>query len=209
MMRKITAIQIAIIFILGLIPILWLREGYIICNGDNIPASLNAAKTFSSSFNTWSPDFLGYASPTPSYLLNTYLAVYLSDLGLSVGAIQIFFQIFLYMGAGFSMFYFTQKIYPNHDFAPFFAALFYMLNFFILMSRFNLGFAWTYAFLPLILALFVVIVNAACRHDKKAANLGIIAFALISIVPFSIASVNPANIALFLISLAVMAIYLV
>ena len=207
MMKRITAIQIAIIFIIGLIPILWLREGYIISNGDNIPASLNAAKTFSSSFNMWSPDFLGYASPNPSYLLNTLLALFFSDLGLSVGVIQILFQILLYMGAGFSMYYFTRKIYPNHNLAPFFAALFYMLNFFILMSRFNLGFAWTYAFLPLILALFVLSVNAACRHDKKAANLGIIGFAIVSIVPFSIASVNPANIALFLISLSVLAVY--
>jgi hypothetical protein len=206
-MKKITAIQIAIIFILGLIPILWLRDGYIISNGDNIPASLNAVKTFSSSFNMWSPDFLGYASPNPSYLLNTYLAVFFTDLGLSVGVIQILFQILLYMGAGFSMYYFTRTIYPDHNLAPFFAALFYMLNFFILMSRFNLGFAWTYAFLPLILALFVVSVNAAYRRDKKAANMGIIGFAIVSILPFSIASVNPANIALFLISLLVLAIY--
>ena len=206
-MRKITAIQIAIIFVLGLVPLLWLHEGYIISNGDNIPASLNAAKAISSSVSMWSPDFLGYASPNPSYLLNTYLAASLGSLGFSVGDVQILLQILLYMGAGFSMYYFTRKIYPNHAYAPFFAALFYMLNFFILMSRFNLGFAWTYAFLPLILALFVASVNASYRHDRKAANLGIIGFAIVSIVPFSIASVNPANIALFLISLAVLTVF--
>jgi hypothetical protein len=206
-MRKLTAIGIIVLFVVGLIPLLWLHPGFIISNGDNIPPSLNAAKTFSSSANMWSSDYFGYASPNPAYFLDTCFAAFLGILGLSAGLIQIIIQILLYMGAGFSMYLFSKTIYPEHKIAPFFAAFFYMFNFFVLDSRFNLGFAWLYTFLPLLLALFVKIVNATYRQDKKSANIGIIFFGLVSVVALSVASVNPANIALFLVALSVFAVY--
>ena len=40
-MKKITAIEIAILFIAGLVPLLWLKEGYIISKGDDFPLFLN------------------------------------------------------------------------------------------------------------------------------------------------------------------------
>ena len=206
-MKKLTAIGIIILFFAGLVPLLWLKQDFIISNGDNIPPSLNADKTFSSSASMWSPDYLGYASPNPAYLLNTYFAASLGDLGISVGYVQILFQILLYMGAGFTMYFFSKTVYPDNKIAPFFAALFYLFNFFILNSRFNLGFAWLYTFLPLLLALFVRIVNATYRQDKKSANIGVICFALVSVVALSVASINPANIALFLFALSVFAVY--
>lgn len=206
-MRKLTALGIIILFVVGLVPILWLHPGFIISNGDNIPPSLNANKAFSSSANMWSPDYLGYASPNSAYFIDTYFAAFLGILGLSVGVIQIIIQILLYMGAGFSMYLFSKTIYPDHKIAPFFAAFFYMFNFFVLNSRFNLGFAWLYTFLPFLLALFVRIVNATYRQDKKSADTGIIFFGLVSVVALSVASVNPANIALFLFALSVLAVY--
>jgi hypothetical protein len=207
-MRKLTAIGIVILLVVGLVPLLWLpKPGYIISNGDNIPPSLNAHKTFSSTTNMWSQDYLGYASPNPAYLLDTYFAASLGYLGLSVGSIQIIIQILLYVGAGFSMYLFSKTVYPEHKIAPFFAAFFYMFNFFVLDSRFNLGFAWLYTFLPLLLALFVRTVNATYRQDKKSANTGVICFGLVSVVALSVASVNPANIALFLFALSVFALY--
>ncbi|MCW3995882.1 MAG: alpha-(1-_3)-arabinofuranosyltransferase family protein [Candidatus Bathyarchaeota archaeon] len=206
-MKKFTVLQIAIIFFVGLIPLLWLQPGYIISNGDNIPPSLNADKTFSSSTNMWSPDYLGYASPNPSYLLNTYFAAVLSEFGVSVSVIQILIQVLLYMGAGFCMYFFSKTIYPERKLAPIFASLFYMLNFFVLSSRFNIGFAWTYTFLPLILALFVRIVDATYRQDKRLANINTVLFALFSVLALSVASISPANIALFLFALSAFAIY--
>jgi hypothetical protein len=207
MMKKITAIGIVILFLAGLVPLLWLKPDFIISNGDNIPPSLNADKTFGSSASMWSPDYLGYASPNPAYLLNTYFAAFLGDLGISVGYVQILFQILLYMGAGFAMYFFSKTMYPDNKIAPFFAALFYLFNFFILDTRFNLGFAWLYTFLPFLLALFVRILNATYRQDKKSANLGIIYFSLVSVVALSVTSINPANIALFLFALSVFAVY--
>jgi hypothetical protein len=37
MMKNITAIGIVILFLAGLVPLLWLKTDFIISNGDNIP----------------------------------------------------------------------------------------------------------------------------------------------------------------------------
>ena len=172
-MNKLTAIAITVLFIAGLVPLLWLKPDFIISNGDNIPLFLNPHKTLTLATAMWSPDYLGFANPTPAYTLYTFLGSFLVSIGLSVGLVQILLQVFLFMGAGFSMYFFSRTLYPNHKIAPLFAAFFYLFNFFILESRFNLGFAWTYTFLPLVLALFVRAINAAYRGDKKSANAGI------------------------------------
>ena len=143
----------------------------------------------------------------PAYLLYQYSGAFLSYLGLSVGSVQSIFNVFLFLVAGFSMYYLTTKIYPESKIAPFIASLFYMFNFFFLINLRNIGFMWTYAFLPLVLALFFKIMNAAYQGDKNNANKNIIYFALVSVVALSFASINPANVALFLIGLAVLAIY--
>jgi hypothetical protein len=208
-MKRITAIELAILVIAGLVPLLWFHPGYIIANGDNFPIFLNAQKTFSSATNMWSPDYLGYASPVPSYLIYQDFGAFLSYLGLSTGFIQVLLQVLLDIGAGLSMYYFARVIYPDHKNAPFFAAFFYMFNFFIMNFWFNLGFAWLYAFLPLLLALFVSSVNAAYSQDKKASNMRIICLTLVSVVALSVASINPANIVLFILAFAVMGVYLI
>jgi len=206
-MKKITAIEIAILFIAGLVPLLWLNEGFIISKGDDFPLFLNPQQSFRTGVYLWSPNFLGYATPTPAYALYQYSAVFLSYLGLSVGSVQIFFQVFLFMLAGFSMYYFSKTVYPTVKLAGFAAGFFYMFNFFALDNRQNIGFVWTYAFLPLLLALFVKVINATFQRDKKTANKNIIYFALVSIVAFSFASINPANLALMLFGIAILVVY--
>ncbi len=166
-MKKITAIEIAILIIAGLIPLLWLKQGYIIANGDNFPIFLNTHKTFTTATDMWSTDYLGYGSPSPSYLIYLFSGAFLSYLGLSVGSVQIAFQILMFMGAGLSMFYFAKVIYPAHKLAPFFAGCFICLIFLFYITRFNLGFAWLYTFLPLLLALFVLTVNSAYKRKEN------------------------------------------
>jgi hypothetical protein len=205
--NKLTIIGLAFLFLAGLTPLLWYRPGFIYANGDEFPIFLNAAKTFSSGLNTWSPDYLGYASPMPSLILYQYLGGFLIFSGLSLGFIQVLLQALLLVGAGFSMFYLTQLVYPGHKVAPLFAGFFYIFNFFVLQSRLNLGFAWTYTFLPLLLALFVKVVNDAYRQDKKSKNGSVILMGLLSVVALSVASINPANIVLFLLAFSVFALY--
>ena len=111
------------------------------------------------------------------------------------------------MIGGFSMYYFSKTIYPKVKLAGFAAGFFYMFNFFALDNRQNIGFVWTYAFLPLLLALFVKIINATFQRDKKTANKNIIYFALVSVVAFSFASINPANLALMLFGITILVVY--
>ncbi len=205
--QKITIIEIAILFIAGLFPILWFRQGSILAYGDDFPLYLNAHKVFAAGPYLWSTDYLGYATPAPAYLLYQYSGAFLSTLGLSISQIQIAMKVFLFLVAGLSMFYLTKKIYPQYRFAAFIAGFFYLFNFFVLLDVNNIGFIWTYAFLPLLLALFFTAIAATYQQDKKAANKHIIYFAIVSVVAFSFASINPANVALLIIGLAVLTIY--
>jgi hypothetical protein len=207
--QKITLIEIAILFVAGFFPLLWFREGNILAFGDDFPLYLNAHKVFAAGPYLWSTDYLGYATPAPAYLLYQYLGAFLSTIGLSLSSIQITMKVFLFLVAGLSMFYLTKKIYPQHRLAAFIAGFFYLFNFFVLLDVNNVGFIWTYAFLPLLLGLFFTAITATYQKDKKAANKHIIYFALVSVVVFSFASINPANVALLLIGLAVFAFYFV
>jgi hypothetical protein len=206
-LKNIRILEIITMFFLCLIPLFWFRNGQFYANGDDFPLFLNSHQTFLTGASLWSPNYLGYATPMPAYLLYQNIGAFLSTLGLSVGAIQTIFLISLFVIAAFSMFYLTNKIYPKSKIAPFIASFFYVFNFFFLINLRNIGFRWTYAFLPLMLGLFFNIMNATNQNDKKSANTNVIYFALVSIVAFSFASINPANIALFLIGLAVMAFY--
>jgi arabinofuranan 3-O-arabinosyltransferase len=151
---------------------------------------------------------MGTADLAPAKLIYQYSAVFLSSLGLSIGAVQIIFQILFLMGAGFSMFFLSRTVYPNHELAPLISGLFYMLNFFVLQSRLNLGFVWTYALLPLLIALLIKAIETAYQpeHSGKS-NCLIIFLAVATMAAFSLASINPANIALMLLALFVVTLY--
>ncbi len=207
--QKITIIEIAILLIAGLFPLLWFKQGSILAYGDDFPLYLNSHKVYAAGPYLWSTDYLGYATPAPAYLLYQYSGAFLSTLGLSLSSIQIAMKVFLFLVAGLSMFYLTKKIYPQYRFAAFISGFFYLFNFFVLLDVSNVGFIWTYAFLPLLLALFFTAITATYQQDRKTANKHIIYFALVSVVAFSFASINPANVALLIIGLAVFALYFV
>jgi hypothetical protein len=207
-MKKITAIEITILIIAGLLPLLWLpKEGYIISNGDNFPLFLNPQHVLSTGTYLWSHDFLGYSTPAPAYLLYQYPAIFLTYLGLGIGGIQIFYQLILFIIGALSMYYFSKTIYPKLRIAPFVAGFFYMFNIFALTNRQNTGFIWIYAFLPLLLTLFARIVRLTYEKNNKSTNRNIIYFSLLSVVAFSFAAINPANVALGLFSITILALY--
>jgi hypothetical protein len=208
-MKKTTVIELFILIIAGLLPLLWYKEGYLISNGDNFPLFLNPQHVLSTGTYLWSHDFLGYSTPAPAYLFYQYPAIFLNNLGLSIGGIQIFYQVILFIIGALSMYYFSKTIYPELRIAPFVAGFFYMFNIFALTTRQNTGFIWIYAFLPLLLALFTKIIKLTYEKDIKSANKNIICFSLLSVVAFSFAAINPANVALGLFGIAILALYYV
>lgn len=205
-MRKATIIEILLIFLIGLVPLLWFRQGYIISNGDNFPLFLNPQKTSTVAY-LWSFDSMGYANQWPCVAIYQYTAFFLSYLGMSTGAIQILFQIFFFMGAGFSMYYLSKVLYPKLRISPLIASFFYMFNFFVLQTILNVGFAWSYTFLPLLIALLIQAINASYKHDNKVAHRYIIYFAISSTIALSLASINPANVALIFLGVSTIFLY--
>lgn len=202
-----TIIQMLIIFIAGLVPLLWFKPGFIISASDSFPIFLNSHKTLTSATYLWSQNTMGTAELMPAFLIYQYLATFLSVLGFSIGAVEIIFQIIFFMGAGLSMFFLTKTFYPKLNLAPLIAGLFYMFNFFVLESRLNAGMVWIYAFIPLMMAMLIRAINAAYQQNGKSTNKMIICFAIVSTVALSFASINPTNIALALFALVVILIY--
>ena len=96
-MKKNTAFQIAILFIAGLVPLLWMNPGYIISNGDSFPIFLNSQKTLDSATYLWSESTMGTAELMPAFLIYQYIGVFFSYLGFSAGIIEILFQLLLFM----------------------------------------------------------------------------------------------------------------
>ena len=208
-MKKITAIELAILLIAGLIPLLWLSPtpNFVISNGDSFPIYLNPQKTLNSATFLWNENNMGTADLWPACLIYQYMGAFFGNLGLGAGSVEILFQILFLMGAGVSMFYFARVIYPEHELAPLIAGMFYMFNFFVLQSRLNVGLAWTYAFLPLLMALFIRTIDTAYQQTGKKSNIMVILFSIATMVAFSFASINPTNIVLMLLALLVVAIY--
>ena len=200
-------IPVLIVFIAGLVPLLWLRPGFIISNSDSYPLFLNSQKTLSGATSMWSPDTMGTPALMPAFIIYEYMGVFFGYLGLSVGSIEILFQVLFFMSAGLSMFYLSKVLYPKLAVAPVIAGLFYMFNFYVLESRLNAGWIWTYAFLPLLMALLIKAVETAYQQNDKKANLIIVVFSVVSMVALSFATITPTNIVLILSALVLVAIY--
>lgn len=117
---------------------------------------------------------------------------------------QILLFAIYFAGAAFSMFYLAETLYPKRNIVAVVASIFYVLNFFVNFILLNIGMMWTYAFLPLLIALFARIFMERRNPCKR-----IIYFALAFTAVASLSSMNIANVALVLISLSTLLIYYV
>jgi hypothetical protein len=82
-----------------------------------------------------------------------------------------------------------------------------MFNFFVLQTRLNDGMAWTYMFLPLLIALVIKIMESANQEDNEARNKDVIYFAIISTITLSFGSINPANVIIVFLVLGMIILY--
>ena len=200
-------IGILFLFFMGLVPFMWLRQEYIIARGDYFPFWLNPQKTLNTDVHLWALDNMGHADPSSAYIIYESIWLFLRSTGLSVGLVQILLQVLFFMGAGFSMYYLSRTVYPKLNPSHIISSIFYMFNFFVLQSRLNLGFAWTYTFLPLLMALLIKILEAVHQQNSKATNKKIIYFVIASTIILSFASINPPNVIIILFILAVITLY--
>jgi hypothetical protein len=197
MMRK---NEILIIFLIGMVPLIWYKPNFIIAKGDYFPLVFHA-ENFSNYLHLWSSNNLGTPSPDSAYSLYGLLLAFLQFLLLS-GISQIFLYMFYFIGATASMLYLAETVYPKENFTAIIGSVFYIFNFSILSIILNVGMMWTYAFLPLLIALFIRIITQTQNIYKR-----IFSFALSFTLVASTSSVNPTDIALILIILATILLY--
>jgi hypothetical protein len=197
-----------IIVVLGLVPLIWFRGGWFIARGDYFPyREINPQLSLNNDFYLWSSQNLGNPSRTDFSIPYEIILLFFRSLGLSAETTQIVFQIFFFLGAGLSMYYLTKTVYPKLKLAPLIASIFYMFNFFVLQTRLILAMAWTYAFLPLLIALLIKIIEATRKQDKKTANKNILYLAVISAISLPFASSNPGYVIIIGVILLMVLVY--
>ena len=197
----------ALLILLGAIPLLWWKPGYIFAKGDHFPFWLNSQMIFYDDTYLWSSQNVGNPSMMSSFIFNGFIWFILLALKFDAGFIQIIFQVFFFMGSGFFMYNLSKTVYPKLKLSPLFSSIFYMFNFFVLKSRLNLGFTWAYTLLPLLMTLLIKITDFTIQKNDMKTNKYILFFCITLTTTFSLASVNLVNIVIILLVLAIIFFY--
>ncbi|MDH5770738.1 MAG: YfhO family protein, partial [Candidatus Bathyarchaeota archaeon] len=155
----------------------------------------------------WETHNMGSESIYGSLIIHELMWLFSRCLGLGIELVQILLQVFFLLGAAFSMFYLSKTVYPKLQLSSLISAAFYTFNFFVLQSRLNIGMAWTYMFLPLLMALLIKITEEISQGNSEVANKKIVYFAITSAITLSFASINVANIISILVVLAIILLY--
>lgn len=199
--------EVLLLLLISVIPLLWLRPGYIIAKGDEFPSWLNPQKTLNADVYLWNVNTMGNTDAAASFILYGLLWLFLIHFGFSIEFIQIIIQVFFFIVGSFGMYYLSKTVYPKLRLSPLISSIFYTFNFFVLQSRLNIGMAWTYAFMPLLMALLIKMLEATLQQNNKAASKHIVYFAITSTIALSFASVNPPNVIIILLVLAITLLY--
>lgn len=140
MNRRRVFLQLAFLFLLGLIPFLWFKNGYIITGHDSgLP--LDPIAQFSDRLFAWTQRFgLGLDQSGVFYLpgaffLNATEALP-SLLGLSLQMVQKIEFSFWFVLPGLTMYFFANRIWPDKKYLPFIASLIYMINYYLIQGWF-------------------------------------------------------------------------
>lgn len=147
--------DILIILILGLLPLLWLKDGTVILGHDSgLP--LDPIAHFVDRFYVWSQRF-GIGTDQSYALLGAFfihgLEAFLSFLGFSMQVEQKIQFIFWLTLPGLSMYFFASRTWRDKKYLPLVASIIYMINYYLIQAWFiaeRTKFSM-YAALPLIM----------------------------------------------------------
>lgn len=154
--KKLIVFEILIIFILGLMPLLWLSGNQLIL-GHDAGLTLNPVDHFLDRLFLWTKRF-GFGADqtyaTAGFFIHGLEAL-VSSFGLSLGVAQKIVFIFWFTLPGLTMYYFARSVFPNRRYLPLIASVFFMINHFLLQGWFvaeRTKFS-IYAAMPLVLLL--------------------------------------------------------
>lgn len=137
-MKRRILIQLGIIFLIGLIPLLWFKGSTVILGHDSgLP--LDPLTHFVDRFYVWSQRF-GIGTDQSYALLGAFfihgLEALFTFLGISLQLGQKLQFIFWFTLPGFAMYFFVYKIWPEKKYMPLIAALVYMINYYLIQAWF-------------------------------------------------------------------------
>ncbi len=137
-MRKRILFDLVIIFLLGLFPLLWFRDGSVLL-GHDAGLALDPLMHFLDRIHVWSQRF-SLGTDQNGALLGAFfihgLEAFLAYIGLNLHWGQIIQFIFWLVLPGFAMYYASYKLFPDKKYLPLIASVVYMLNFYVLQGWF-------------------------------------------------------------------------
>src|SRR5476651_1742947 len=139
MIKKRVLLHLVVIFVLGLIPLLWLKDSQVILGHDSgLP--FDPINHFIDRWYLWSTHF-GFGIDLNNGLIGSVFIIHgletlLSFLGLSLQNVERIEFIFWFTLPGLMMYFLTYKIWPQKKYLPLIAAIIYMINFYLLQGWF-------------------------------------------------------------------------
>lgn len=132
-----------LIFLVGIIPITWFKGNFLIAGGDYFPVVFPKLSLNNSLF-VWSLEGLGaLPKASPKLLLNVVHFLF-QEVGLGPVVWEQIAFYFIIVSAGISMFYLTFTISDKRKLAPVLSGLFYMTNFWALISLWTVPYTFTF-----------------------------------------------------------------
>ena len=194
-----------ILIILGLAPLLWFKAGYIIARADYFPNWFNSVNTLHQDIYLWSNLNGGRTSQFPADLVVGGIWYVFLSTHVPANVFQVIFLTLQFLGAGLAMYFLASVVYKNQKIAASIAGIFYMFNFFYLQNYTYDGVVWTLVFLPLLLGLFIRIVENLESNQNTLKNT--VYFVITSSILFSFSSINPTLLVLDIITLFFIFLY--
>jgi hypothetical protein len=172
--------ECALLFIVGLAPVLWFQEGSLLISEDlNVPKTFEVLERY---FYAWDDSVNLGTAPFDYFaaIFFFFLQCLISALDFSLQTIQKLLFIFWFVVPGLSFYYFLHMILPKHILknGALAGSLFYMTTTALIpiWQGFNIANLTGYAFGPILLALFLQMMDGKLPYLKGAAAFGLMSF---------------------------------
>lgn len=137
-MKKKLLFDLLVLFLLGLLPLLWFQQGTVILGHDSgLP--INPLTHFLDRLYMWSQRFSLGTDQSP-FLIGAFfihgIEAFLSLFGFSLQVQQKIQFIFWFLMPGLSMYFVARKLFSHKEYLPLIASVIYMINFYLIQGWF-------------------------------------------------------------------------
>lgn len=153
----------------------------------------------------WDANALGRPSELPTLTVYSFLWYVMQFFKIPNGTIQLLLESISFIVSGLAMFYFISILIGKKPLPSLVGSIFYMANVSVIFSVLSAGMNWMRAFLPLILALFVRLIQKQVSGEP--AKHSLVCFMLVFSISLSFLTVNAALLVISFFCLGLTALY--